>query len=357
VIANEYSNMKGIERIGRNNGLCPYNPYEDIPEDSRVLAKEVANVTKLAAASGRPYESFMFRYNHLVDTYNKFAELSKVPMLKNIKQPDLFLLRQPYIASTATGQLPAQAKQAPVQEDKKAVAENAPGQKIMHDTIRIVQVQQTEVLKRDTVYIEKTRIDTVYVSREGSEESLLSMKGYATNNLVFLLDVSSSMGTPQKLPMLKNSMKLLLQILRPQDEVSVVVYSGNAKVALPPTSARDKDKIIKIIDKLRSEGATDANEGIRQAYKVAGKNYKRGGNNRIILASDGEFTVSREVQDLIASNANADIFLTVFDFGNHAAHARNLQMLAQAGKGNYEQISKENADVALIRQAKAKKGN
>jgi Ca-activated chloride channel homolog len=165
------------------------------------------------------------------------------------------------------------------------------------------------------------------------------------------------MAAPQKLPLLKNSMKLLVQLMRPQDEVSIVIYSGNAKIALPPTSAREKDKINKIIDKLNSDGATDGNAGIQLAYKVAGKNYIRGGNNRVILASDGEFTISQEVQQLIGTNANADIFLSVFDFGNHAQHAQHLQMLAQTGKGNYEHITKENADVALIRQAKAKRMN
>jgi secreted protein with Ig-like and vWFA domain len=214
-------------------------------------------------------------------------------------------------------------------------------------------VQRIETLVTDTVFIERSKVDTVYITE--TEKDFFSMKGYASNNLILLLDVSSSMAAPQKLPLLKQSIRLLLQMLRPEDEIGIVVYSGEAKVALQPTSAKDIDKIIKVIDKLRSDGSTNGNEGIKMAYKVAGKNYKKGGNNRIILASDGEFPISAEVYDMAAQQAEKDIYLSVFNFGNNKTAASSLEALSLKGKGQYEHITLENANVSLVRQAKAKR--
>ncbi|QHT70055.1 VWA domain-containing protein [Rhodocytophaga rosea] len=353
VIANEYTNMKGIQRIGRNNGLCPYNPYEDIPDASAALVEDAKKITKPASSySRRPYDGFMYRYNDIVYEYNKFAELAKTPILKNIMQPDVFVFKQPYRSPAEpliSEKIPEETKPAPKPEDKPETNKNI----IIHDTVKVTDVQRIETLVTDTVFIERAKVDTVFITE--TEKDFFSMKGYATNNMILLLDVSSSMAAPQKLPLLKQSIRLLLQMLRPEDEIGIVVYSGEAKVALQPTSAKDIDKIIKVIDKLRSDGATNGNEGIKMAYKVAGKNYKKGGNNRIILASDGEFPISGEVYELATREAEKDIYLSVFNFGNNKMAASSLQSLSTKGKGQYEHITLENANVSLVRQAKAKK--
>jgi secreted protein with Ig-like and vWFA domain len=181
------------------------------------------------------------------------------------------------------------------------------------------------------------------------------MEGFAYNNMVLLLDVSGSMNSPHKLPLLKKSVKNLLHMLRPKDEVAIVVYSGNAHVLLEPTPGNQIDKISQAIDKLKSDGGTDGNAGLKLAYKVADKNYKRGGNNRIILATDGEFPISSQVYDLVEKGAREDIYLTVFSYSPKESITSNLQRLSERGKGHFEHISPENSDSHLIREAKAKR--
>lgn len=125
--------------------------------------------------------------------------------------------------------------------------------------------------------------------------------------------------------------------------------------AAPPTSFTEEEKITKVIDRLKSEGKTDGNAGIKMAYQVADKNYIRGGNNRIILATDGEFPIGNPTFDLVKKFAREDISISVFNFGKSTTSAKNLKELADLGKGNYEYITRENVDMKLISEVKAKK--
>ena len=173
--------------------------------------------------------------------------------------------------------------------------------------------------------------------------------------MVLLLDVSGSMDSPVKLPLLKRSIKSLLSLLRAEDQLSIVIYSGKARVALKPTSGTEAANIARVIDELQSTGDTDGNGGLRLAYKVANKNYLRAGNNRIILATDGEFPVSDDVLNLVRDNARQDIHLTIFTFGRNPLTGQNLQKLSQAGGGTYAHVTAETADLQLILEAQAKK--
>lgn len=358
LMVNEFTNLKGIQKLGRNNGLCPYSPYEDIAEYSRYFSENVAKIkTKTVSDPNRhPYNSLIYTYNqNVADEYNRFAELSQVPLLKVVHQVELFLVRYPDLSKIKKQPLvqpliePAKQQQI-VNPEKHPVALDPSG-RVIHDTVRITDIIRIETVRQDTVYIEKH--DTVYVSTPG--ENLMSMEGYATNNMVLLLDVSGSMNNPDKLPLLKKSVLLLLKMMRPEDEVSIVTYSGKAKIALQPVSFKEEEKIKKVIERLKSEGKTDGNAGIELAYKVADENYIRGGNNRIILATDGEFPVSEETLSLVKKFAGDDIFITVFNFGKTTLSAKNLKQLAETGKGNYEYITRDNVDVKLITEAKAKK--
>jgi Ca-activated chloride channel homolog len=183
----------------------------------------------------------------------------------------------------------------------------------------------------------------------------MSLEGYASNNIVLLLDVSSSMDAPHKLPLLKKSVKQLVEIYRPEDQISIVLYSGKATVALPPTSGNEKEKIYEVIDNLKSVGSTDGNAGLRLAYKVADGNYKRGGNNRVILATDGEFKISGSSLKLVEQSSNQDIYLTVFNYTDQQDIIKTLKDLSEKGKGNYENITFHNADVKMVKEAKAKR--
>jgi Mg-chelatase subunit ChlD len=339
VIANEYVNMKGIEKLGRYNGLCPYTPYEDLPETSRTLVEKLQHLKPVDNRYGRhPYEGLVYLYNDIVEDHNKFSELSKKHyLLKTVYQPDLYFVKYPEEKTSLPASTTAQVKQSLNEPSKKNIV-NPPS-------------KTNDRVIRDTVYIEKR--DTIYLT--ATDDNIRSMEGYAPNNLVLLLDVSGSMNAPEKLPLLKQSVLNLLNMMRQEDEISVVIFSGKANVLLKPVSFKESQKIRKAIDDLKSSGKTDVEAGIKLAFKVADVNYKRGGNNRIILATDGEFPISETMKNLISNSAAQDIYLTVFNFGKGAGSEKALKSLAAIGKGNYHAVSKENVELNLIREVKAKR--
>lgn len=350
VIAKEYENMTGIKKIGRNNGLCPYTPYEDLPVTSKSLSEEFKALKPPTGTSktNHPYHRMVYHYNDIVDDYNKFCELSKEALhLKTVKQPELFEVSYPTSSEKKASQDPV-ASSVPVSTpvESKVVAQQHP-----ETSTQPVHVGSTAKVLHDTIYIE--RRDTVFLSAPG--ENLRSMEGYATNNLILLLDVSGSMNAPDKLPLLKESVLDLLSMMRQEDEVSIIAFSDKPKALLTAASFTAEDKIKRAINNLKPSGKTDGNAAVKLAYKVADENYIRGGNNRIILATDGEFMMSDDTRQLIEKFSGGDIFLSVFNFGKGAGASRALERVAELGKGNYEHISKENVSLKLIGEVKAKR--
>ncbi|MEQ8533038.1 MAG: von Willebrand factor type A domain-containing protein, partial [Imperialibacter sp.] len=130
-----------------------------------------------------------------------------------------------------------------------------------------------------------------YLVHIGLQGKVIPTDNLPPSNLVFLIDVSGSMSDPKKLPLLKSSFKLLTEQLRPVDKVAIVVYAGAAGLVLPPTSGSDKQTIMEAFDKLQAGGSTAGGAGIHLAYKTALENLVEGGNNRVILATDGDFNV------------------------------------------------------------------
>ncbi|MEO0777262.1 MAG: von Willebrand factor type A domain-containing protein [Bacteroidota bacterium] len=165
------------------------------------------------------------------------------------------------------------------------------------------------------------------------------------NNLVFLIDVSGSMRAPNKLPLLQSAFKLLIQQLRPQDRVSIVVYAGAAGLVLPPTAGSASATIQAALDTLRAGGSTGGAAGIQLAYQVAKEQFIEGGNNRVILATDGDFNVGasspQALEDLIVEKRGERIFLTVLGFGYGNLKDNRLETLADRGNGNYAFIDSE----------------
>jgi len=158
-------------------------------------------------------------------------------------------------------------------------------------------------------------------------------------NLVFLVDVSGSMDEPDKLPLLKEAFGLLVENLRPQDRVSIVVYAGAAGMVLPPTPGGQRDRILRAINELTPGGSTNGAEGIRLAYQLARDAFIRGGNNRVILATDGDFNVGvssdAELVRLIEHERQDGVFLTVLGFGTGNLQDSKMEQLADRGNGNY----------------------
>jgi Ca-activated chloride channel family protein len=165
-------------------------------------------------------------------------------------------------------------------------------------------------------------------------------------NLVLLLDVSGSMEDPDKLPLLQKSLSMLAKEMTAQDRISIVVYAGNAGVVLEPTPGNETAKITEAINNLSAGGSTAGGEGIRRAYELAEGNLIKGGVNRVILATDGDFNVgitdSEQLEDFVARKRESGVTLTVLGFGQGNYNDAMMQTLAQAGNGNAAYIDNLN---------------
>ena len=178
--------------------------------------------------------------------------------------------------------------------------------------------------------------------RIGLKGKDISLDNVPASNLVFLLDVSGSMEDPNKLPLLKAALNVLVDRLREKDKVSIVVYAGAAGLVLPPTSGAEKQLIRNAIENLSAGGSTAGGAGIELAYKVAAENFSKGGNNRIILATDGDFNVGasndRSMENLIEEKRKSGVFLTCLGFGMGNYKDSKLETLADKGNGNHAYI-------------------
>ncbi len=174
-------------------------------------------------------------------------------------------------------------------------------------------------------------------------------------NLVFLVDVSGSMDLPNKLPLLKSAFKLLVNNLRPIDTVSIVTYGGSVVVSLQPTSGQDRKKILQAIEDLVPGGATPGEAGIRAAYRVAKSQLIRGGNNRVILATDGDFnegeTSEEELEKLVSQYKDWGVYLTCLGVGMGNYKDSKLEVLAKKGNGNFAYLDDaREAEKVLVRE-------
>lgn len=321
----KYKNLKGIHELGRNNGHCPYSHYDDVLRDCQTFIGKAKEFEKQLASpkadSTKVYEGYLYLYNSVVDDYNDFAiiargdaegyyELDKYNP-KGKKLNYMYLLEQieePMYPKTNRSQNKSNIPRLPVQE------------------------ASTKVLP--------LAIDT-------------SMTGYADNNLVLLIDVSYSMNQPDKMPLLKQSLAKLLTMLRPTDKISIVAFSNTATVLIKPTNAKSP-KIEDVIAHIKTSGGTNIGAGMNKAYQAAQEGFIEGGNNRIVLATDGEFVVSGPMSKQAESHKLKDIKLSIFSFGR-SQMSESLKKLSDIGGGNYELITPDNSDLKLVLEAKAKK--
>ena len=178
--------------------------------------------------------------------------------------------------------------------------------------------------------------------RIGIRGKSLRVDAMPPSNLVFLLDVSGSMRPPDKLPLVKQSFQLLVRELRPQDRVAIVVYAGAAGLVLPSTSGADKATILAAIERLQAGGSTAGGAGLRLAYDIARQNFDPKGNNRIILATDGDFNVGESsdaaMVRLIEERRDQGIFLTVLGFGTGNLKDSRMEQIADKGNGQYAYV-------------------
>ena len=181
-----------------------------------------------------------------------------------------------------------------------------------------------------------------HLVRIGLHAETVDLDDIPPSNLVFLLDVSGSMNWPDKLPLLKKGFALLVEQLRPQDRVAIVVYAGAAGLVLPSTPGDQHEEILGAIEQLQAGGSTAGGEGLKLAYKTARESYVDGGNNRIILATDGDFNVGAssdaEMVRLIEKERESGVFLTVLGFGTGNLKDSKMEQIADHGNGNFHYV-------------------
>ena len=178
--------------------------------------------------------------------------------------------------------------------------------------------------------------------RIGLQAKKIDLAKAPPSNIVFLIDVSGSMDEENKLPLLKSSFKMLLEQLRPDDKIAIVTYANGTKVALPSTSVKDKEKIIKVLDNLYASGGTSGGRGIQLAYEQAQKSFIKNGNNRIILATDGDFNIginnTTDLEKFIEKQRESGIYMSVLGFGIGNYRDDMAETIADKGNGNYAYI-------------------
>ena len=178
--------------------------------------------------------------------------------------------------------------------------------------------------------------------RIGLQAKKIDLAKAPPSNIVFLIDVSGSMDEDNKLPLLKSSFKMLLGQLRPDDKIAIVTYANGTKVALPSTSVKDKEKIIKVLDNLYASGGTSGGRGIQLAYEQAQKSFIKNGNNRIILATDGDFNIginnTTDLEKFIEKQRESGIYMSVLGFGMGNYRDDMAETIADKGNGNYAYI-------------------
>ncbi|MEQ1765781.1 MAG: VWA domain-containing protein, partial [Pyrinomonadaceae bacterium] len=189
----------------------------------------------------------------------------------------------------------------------------------------------------------------------GLQGKKVSLDNTPPANLVFLLDVSGSMNSPDKLPLLKDGLRMMVNQLKPQDRVAIAVYAGSSGLVLPSTSVSNKGEILAALDRLEAGGSTNGGDGINLAYTVAANNFISGGNNRVILATDGDFNVGTTSDEalvsLIEQKRKSGIFLSVLGFGTGNLNDSMMEKLSNKGNGNYAYIdSRSEARKALGEQ-------
>jgi len=191
--------------------------------------------------------------------------------------------------------------------------------------------------------------------RIGLQAKTIDEKDVPPRNLVFLIDVSGSMRSSNKLGLLQSALPLLVDQLRPEDRLGIVVYAGNAGVILEPADGTDKDKIRKAIASLSAGGSTHGSQGIQRAYKMAREQFDAEGINRVILCTDGDFNVGLTggaLTRLIEKERESGVFLTVLGFGSGNINDQQMESLANKGNGNYAYIdSMDEAEKVLVAEA------
>lgn len=215
---------------------------------------------------------------------------------------------------------------------------------------------KAEIAKEEPESANKEEVRILDVKQEVTNSNLLD-NSFKPNNVVFLIDASTSMRENDKMDLLKKSMIELLEPLRDQDFLSIVTYSGDANVILSPTSAADKEKIKQIINNIEADGSTQAVKGIKKAIQVANSNFISDGNNEILLATDGAFDIgegNKSLRRKIKSESKNGLIVTVLGIKNEKWTNKSLKEIAELGQGELIKINKPGDTKKVLEEVKTK---
>jgi Mg-chelatase subunit ChlD len=216
-----------------------------------------------------------------------------------------------------------------------------------------IEIERIETISPPKLKPQKKIITYFPQQDTKKDENPYSFEGYATNHLILLLDASGSMGTRDKMPLLKKTLKELLEYMRPEDRITLMTFSGGVTVWAECVSAKNVEELEKAMRKIGTGGSTKGKKGLKVAEDIAKNYYIEGGNNRIIMATDGAFDVEK-LNGMSSKLGKEGIFLSVFGFGKPNKSTREkLEALAIRSNGNYSDISPDNIEEALLREAKA----
>ena len=226
------------------------------------------------------------------------------------------------------------------------------------ENIKIPTIASTPIKTKDTVIVPKPVVKAPIVE-EFNKDDINTLQGALPNNIIIMMDVSASMKLTGKLPLLKSSIVHLLNIMRPEDRISLIAYSGESEILIAGASIKNKAEVKTILDTLHSSGGTDIENGVKLAYQTAKASLMKNGNNRILIATDGEFGVRTPLLKIVQENTLSGIYLSILQFDDSSKTPRNasLKLLAETGKGNYRTIlNSQDALNELMLEVKQKGG-
>lgn len=249
-----------------------------------------------------------------------------------IYQLEKSLVKQPEKEEITNEQLEVFVKEELVKEPVAAVLADSPG-----------ELEQKETADEVIAYVPNSKDE-------------LPVDEYAPCNIVFLMDISSSMANYDKMPLLKTSVKEMLKMLRSFDRVGIITYASSTNILLPSASGTEKTLIASLVDSLLAGGLTAGGRGIKEAYEMAWENFIEDGNNQVILVTDGVFNISDEGYNLLQDvrrNANRGVTISVIGIKNGKVTFESLKEIAKKGKGNYTRIrTEEEAKAGLVNEVK-----
>lgn len=353
--------LDGLEKIP-NSLRSPEKRFEHILDRAQNILKAAAEYKNTPKYQNLDFKLSYYYYNiDLLDNYNRSGDGGATLFNKFINDNDVYWLYEhemPHMFEVLYPNIPEYEQYKVLDIDIEALIQEKLREKYVADSIAQVKSDSIAQIKKDSAIYAQQILDSIEHRKNNPQVGDMNLNGFATNNLVFLLDISSSMKDTNKLPLLKEALVQLLDLMREEDNITLITYSGKAEVVLPPTSVTseaNKQRILSIIDQLSSDGSSDANKGIRLAYKTIEESVIKNGNNRVIMATDGAFNVSPRIKKMIkrGTKEKDPIRLSIFYFSKkeYTHHKELLENLSEIGSGKYRYIKKENAKKILVIEA------